>query len=86
MISDTKRVRMVQPEHENTRSQDLPECYHDAGQFYWFRRDSLFTCEGFFSGNSAPVILPREQVQDIDTEEDWQCAELAHELLEKRNP
>ena len=86
MISDTKRVRMVQPEHENTRSQDLPECYHDAGQFYWFRRDSLFTSEGFFSGNSAPVILPREQVQDIDTEEDWQCAELAHELLEKRNP
>ena len=46
--------------------------------------DSLFTSEGFFSGNSAPVIIPREHVQDIDTKEDWQCAELAHKLLEKR--
>ncbi len=84
-ISENNRVSMLHPEHENTRSQDLPECYHDAGQFYWFRRDSLFAHSGFFSGKSAPVILPRERVQDIDTEEDWRCAELAHELLEKRS-
>ena len=84
-LTESKRISMVQPEHEDTRSQDLPERYHDAGQFYWFRRDSLFTSNGFFSGKSVPVILPREQVQDIDTEEDWKCAELAHELLEKRN-
>jgi len=84
-ITDNNRISMLHPEHENARSQDLPECYHDAGQFYWFRRDSLFRCSGFFSGNSAPVILPRERVQDIDTEEDWRCAELAHELLEKRS-
>jgi N-acylneuraminate cytidylyltransferase len=84
-ISDMNRVQMLHPEHENTRSQDLTECYHDAGQFYWFRRDSLFDQSGFFSGKSAPVIIPRERVQDIDTEEDWHCAELAHELLEKRS-
>ena len=29
------RVRMLHPEHELTRSQDLPETFHDAGQFYW---------------------------------------------------
>ena len=28
-------VEMFQPEHFNTRSQDLIEAYHDAGQFYW---------------------------------------------------
>jgi len=79
------RVEMVYPEHELTRSQDLSERYHDAGQFYWFRRKGLFENEGIFSACSAPIIIPRERVQDIDTEEDWRCAELAHELLVVRN-
>ena len=78
------RVKMVYPEYELTRSQDLPERYHDAGQFYWFRRKGIFENDGVFSACSAPVIIPRERVQDIDTEEDWRCAELAHELLEIR--
>lgn len=83
-VTADHRVQMVQPECELTRSQDLPERYHDAGQFYWFRRAGLFANDGIFSANSAPVIIPRERVQDIDTMEDWCCAELAHELLEKR--
>lgn len=83
-ITENHRVQMVQPEHELTRSQDLPERYHDAGQFYWFRRQGVLNNDGFFSACSAPVIVPRERVQDIDTLEDWRCAELAHELLEKK--
>ena len=83
-ITDEHRVKMVQPEHELTRSQDLPERYHDAGQFYWFRRQGLLNNDGVFSACSAPVIVSRERVQDIDSLEDWRCAELAHQLLEKR--
>lgn len=83
-VTADHRIEMVYPEHELTRSQDLQERYHDAGQFYWFRRAGLFNNEGVFSACSAPVIIPRERVQDIDTLEDWRCAELAHELLEKR--
>lgn len=77
------RVGMVSPEHELTRSQDLPERYHDAGQFYWFRRAGLFDNDGVFSACSAAVVIPRERVQDIDTLEDWRCAELAHRILEE---
>ena len=84
-VTPDNRVDMVYPEHEQTRSQDLPERYHDAGQFYWFRRNGVLNNEGIFSANSAPVMLPRERVQDIDTPEDWRCAELAHELLEIKN-
>lgn len=83
-LQENGHVEMLQPEFEQSRSQDLPECYHDAGQFYWFRPPSLKIHDGVFTANSAPVILPRERVQDIDTLEDWTCAELAHELLEKR--
>jgi N-acylneuraminate cytidylyltransferase len=68
-------VKMFQPEHADTRSQDLREAYHDAGQFYWGRRDAFIHCENIFAAKSAPVILPRDQVQDIDTPEDWDCAE-----------
>ena len=34
-LSENNTVTMFQPEHQNTRSQDLPETFHDAGQFYW---------------------------------------------------
>jgi len=73
-------VKMFQPEHANTRSQDLREAYHDAGQFYWGRRDAFMANEDIFAANSAPVTLPRSQVQDIDTPEDWDCAEQLYHL------
>jgi len=84
-LAENGLVEMVEPEHEQTRSQDLPERYHDAGQFYWFRTDSIRRNDGVFSARSAPVILPRERVQDIDTPEDWANAEVAHEIIEQRS-
>lgn len=68
-------VAMFWPEHEMTRSQDLPAAWHDAGQFYWGRREPFLTRQGVFSARSYPVILPRHLVQDIDTPEDWRRAE-----------
>jgi N-acylneuraminate cytidylyltransferase len=69
------RTEMFWPEFEQTRSQDLPEAWHDAGQFYFGRTEAFLRRDGFFSARSAPVILPRHRVQDIDTEEDWMRAE-----------
>ncbi|WP_028988638.1 pseudaminic acid cytidylyltransferase [Thermithiobacillus tepidarius DSM 3134] len=69
------RVEMFQPEHFNTRSQDLEEAYHDAGQFYWGQSTAWLVGKPIFSPAAAPVILPRYRVQDIDTPEDWERAE-----------
>lgn len=69
------RVEMFQHEHFDTRSQDLEEAYHDAGQFYWGRPEAWLTGKPIFTVDSAPVILPRYRVQDIDTLEDWARAE-----------
>lgn len=69
------RVAMVQPEHEMTRSQDLPSCYHDAGQFYWARPTAWLELSRIYSARSKGLVLPSIRVQDIDTEEDWQMAE-----------
>ncbi len=74
---------MFQPECFSTRSQDLVEAYHDAGQFYWATPQTWSEVTNLFEG-MRPLLLPRWRVQDIDTEEDWQSAELLHQLLLQR--
>lgn len=74
-ITETGRVDMFQPQHFNTRSQDLEEAFHDAGQFYWGQASAWLANKLIFGPSSAPVLLPRHRVQDIDTPEDWLRAE-----------
>lgn len=68
-------VEMLHPNHFNSRSQDLEEAFHDAGQFYWGRADAWLQGKLIFCSRSLPVVLPRHHVQDIDTQEDWVRAE-----------
>lgn len=75
IITDKGTLAMFWPEHELTRSQDLPEAYHDAGQFYWLKVDSFLKSGKIYTSDAMPVILPRYLVQDIDTPEDWITAE-----------
>jgi len=82
MMIKQNGVTMLYPEHSNTRSQDLEETYHDAGQFYWGRAESFLNNEKLFSQLSFPVIIPRELVQDIDTIEDWNQAKLIYKILQ----
>ena len=74
---------MFQPECFGSRSQDLVEAYHDAGQFYWATPQTWGKVVNLFEG-MRPLILPRWRVQDIDNEEDWTRAELLHQLLMKQ--
>ena len=73
---------MFQPEHLNTRSQDLEEAYHDAGQFYWGTAEAFITKKAIFGTRSKAVLLPRKRVQDIDTPEDWDLAEALYRAIE----
>lgn len=74
-ITSEQRLEMFQPEHFNTRSQDLEEAWHDAGQFYWGKAQAWLDGKPLFSRDGAPIPLPRHRVQDIDTSEDWERAE-----------
>lgn len=68
-------VSMFYPEYQLTRSQDLEEAYHDAGQFYWGRASAWLNKAPIFSAHSQVVLLPSHRVQDIDTPDDWLRAE-----------
>jgi N-acylneuraminate cytidylyltransferase len=82
-LTSNHRVEMFFPSYQNTRSQDVEEAYHDAGQFYWGRAEAFKMETPLFSKLSSPYILPRNLVQDIDTMEDWKKAELMYEVLQK---
>ncbi len=74
-ITESGRVAMFNPEHFNSRSQDLEEAWHDAGQFYWGTKEAWLEEQTLFNERAVPVKLPRHRVQDIDTHEDWVRAE-----------
>jgi len=82
-ITEKGRVKMFYPQYFNTRSQDLEEAYHDAGQFYWGKAEAFKIEKAIFSNDAVPYILPRYLVQDIDTSEDWTQAEMMHEVLKR---
>ena len=82
-VNDEGRCEMFTPEHYMTRSQDLEEAYQDAGQFYW-TKIGIHSDEIMFGKDSIPVILPRHLVQDIDTLEDWQRAEIMYKVIKEQ--
>lgn len=69
-------IEMFFPEHFATRSQDLPLAFHDAGQFYWGTPDAWLSGKRIFDRRSKPIQIPRWRVQDIDTPDDWERAEM----------
>lgn len=74
-------VEMFFPDQFTARSQDLPVALHDAGQFYWGRPEAWISHQRIFDRQSCPICIPRWRVQDIDTEADWQRAELIYRSL-----
>jgi pseudaminic acid cytidylyltransferase len=82
-LGDAGKLEMIWPQYELTRSNDLPEAFHDAGQFYWVETGNFLKEQKVWPKRSMPVILPRYLVQDIDTLEDWENAEMKYFSLPK---
>jgi N-acylneuraminate cytidylyltransferase len=76
-------MEMLFPQYRDTRTQDLPDVFHDAGQFYWGHTKSWLAGEEVYGPTATAVHLPRWRVQDIDTMEDLERAQLLFELLSK---
>lgn len=79
--SEDGKIDLNWPEHRNSRSQDLPKAYHDAGQWAFFKTEPFLETLNLLGPNTGSVILPESRVQDIDTEDDWATAELKHRIL-----
>lgn len=73
------KMQFIYPEFELTRTQDLEETFHDAGQFYWGIADAWRQLKKMHSGGIG-MKIPSYRVVDIDTEDDWKRAELYFKL------
>lgn len=74
-------LKMIWPEHLNSRSQDLVPAYHDCGQFYWLAVPGFLSSGLLFGPRTLPLEIPESEVQDIDSEEDWKVAEMKYRML-----
>jgi N-acylneuraminate cytidylyltransferase len=74
---------MFFPEHFLTRSQDLPEAFYDAAQFYWGKPTAWLEGKRMFDKHSYTIPIPSWRVQDIDTLDDWKRAEILFEQIKK---
>jgi len=81
-LETTGTTKMFWPEYEHTMSQDLPDAFHDAGQFCWASNETWQEKDDIFTACSRIVLLDRSMVQDIDTLEDWRQAEALYKVLE----
>ena len=78
MIIKNQNLVLINQNNENSRSQDLEQIYHDAGQFYILKVEDFLSEKTIFSNNMMPYILSELEVQDIDTQVDWEIAEIKY--------
>ena len=69
------RITMLFPENYAKRTQDLPNLYCDAAQFYWAAVGAWQSDLRIFGPNSIGVFIDPSRVQDIDNEPQWLAAE-----------
>ena len=69
------RITMLFPENYAKRTQDLPNLYYDAAQFYWATVSAWQSDLQIFGPDSIGVFLDPSRVQDIDNEPQWLAAE-----------
>lgn len=76
-------VEMTFPEYIKRRSQDLTPIYHDAGQFYFVNVHAFEQEQTLWCKRTVPLILSELEVQDLDTQTDWQLAEMKYKLTRR---
>lgn len=74
-------VERQYPQYATTRSQDLEKVYHDCGQFYACRTIPFMEAGTTDVEKLVPLVLSEMEVQDIDTLEDWELAEIKYRKI-----
>ena len=80
-ITKNGKLSMNFPKYRYSMSQDLTKFYHDAGQFYWAKRDAILKDIPTLGNKSYPMIIPKHRAIDIDDISDWKRAEHAYRSL-----
>lgn len=83
IVNEDGYVERQFPEYATARSQDLQTIYHDCGQFYACRTLPFMEAGTTDVEKLVPLVLSEMEVQDIDTLEDWEIAEIKYQKIMK---
>ncbi len=75
-LNEQNQVVKFREKDEFTRTQDLAPFFNDAGQFYWGRTEAWKKQSNILGGKSAVIRLRKWEVVDVDSQEDWELAEM----------
>lgn len=75
------KIELIDSDNYRKRSQDFPSTFHDSGQFYWVETASFMRSKSLLSQDMFVLEIPETQAQDIDTEEDWEVAEIKYQMM-----
>lgn len=83
-ISEDESIFYAYPEYAFSRSQDLPRMVHDCGRFFMARTEVFLTHETAVVEGCRSLYIDPRFVQDIDTMQDWELAEMKYRMMRKR--
>lgn len=85
IVNDSGFIERQFPEYATARSQDLQKIYHDCGQFYACRTAPFLEAGTTDVARLLPLVLNEMEVQDIDTLEDFEIAEIKYKRLHSQH-
>ena len=77
---ESGQMEFIDTASEMTRTQDLEETFHDAGQFYWGKATAWLAQKKMHS-DGLGMIIPNWRVVDIDNLDDWKRAEILFQVI-----
>ncbi len=83
VVIENGRLKPKWPENMQKRSQDLEALYHDCGQFYCLNVESFRQQRAIWMKHVVPFVQDEKTVQDIDTLEDWEIAQMKYQLMKR---
>ena len=69
--SNNNKLSLINKKNELKNTQNLPELYHDAGQFYWGKKKAWLAKKNIFRRKSSIHLINYLDSHDVDTNEDW---------------
>ena len=81
-VNENDNLEYTWSEFMNSRSQDLPKAYHDAGQWYWIKTARFKESGKLIFESTKGLHLSNFEAHDIDSLDDWKLAELKYEYLQ----
>ena len=74
-------IKFKYNKYKKTRSQDLPELFHDTGTFYFYKTSVLLKNKGNLPLKTTYLMIDRIRTIDINEPQDLKIAKLQYNLL-----